>query len=117
MRRPPLGGSGGRLPVRLGGEEPGLAARLSPARQVCTRDSRGASRQAPKRGGTPDVRAKVDEIRSHQRTSERNSRGHTQRPGIVAHLRHRAKTQTYPGEVTGQGATAAAFFDLDKTVI
>jgi len=41
MRRPPLGGSGGRLPVRLGGEEPALALGFR-RRRKCVPPATGA---------------------------------------------------------------------------
>ena len=67
VRRPPLGGSGGRLPVRLGGEEPGPAARLSPARQVCTPQGQDATADRP----TPSIFNHAPESRRDQKQRRR----------------------------------------------
>src|SRR5919202_1454034 len=110
MRRPPLGGSGGRLPVRLGGEEPGLAARLSPAATVCTPRARGATTTSAERVG-----------RSRRAGRRPRMSRWMQGSPTVDHPRPQPRRSSadrvYPGVVGTPPAAAAAFFDLDKTVI
>src|SRR4051812_25944698 len=112
-RRPPLGGSGGRLPVRLGGEEPVLVARLSPASQVCTHQHADATArtvnecrfQLLEQKSTGSVAIYRAQLLIPSRSSGPNNAPNAVSEGI------------YPDRVRNPRPQVAAFFDLDKTVI